>query len=179
MALFPEIPSAGGPSLQNPIGLSGPAGELLGRAPSILFPLIPALLLVTAGALGLRFVRSRGMERQQLKWLAYAAGLNLAVALLPPGWLAGWKPALDNLASWGFPIAIGIAILRYRIQRAVDRRFNLRRYNAARTVNTFSARLRDQVDLDTLTRELLAVVDQTMQPTTASLWLRPPGRAAR
>jgi hypothetical protein len=66
---------------------------------------------------------------------------------------------------------------RRRIQAVVDRRFNRRKYNAARTVEAFSARLRDEVDLDTLSAEVLAVVDQTMQPTTASLWLRQSAKA--
>ena len=56
-----------------------------------------------------------------------------------------------------------------------DRRFNRRRYDAAHTIAAFSARLREEVDLDTLTTELLAVVEETMQPTRASLWLRPSG----
>jgi len=62
---------------------------------------------------------------------------------------------------------------RRRIKAVVDRRFNRARYDAVRTVEGYSARLRDQVDLGTLSSELLAVVDQTVQPTTASLWLRP------
>jgi hypothetical protein len=62
---------------------------------------------------------------------------------------------------------------------AVDRRFNRRRYDAAQTVQTFSDRLRQQVDLDTVTVELLAKVDRTVQPTRALLWLRPPRVASR
>jgi hypothetical protein len=80
-----------------------------------------------------------------------------------------------SLAVAGLTLAgaAAFAPLRRRVQDLVDRRFNRRRYHAARTVDAFAARLREQVDLDALNRELLAVVDQTVAPTRASLWLRP------
>jgi hypothetical protein len=69
--------------------------------------------------------------------------------------------------------------LRRRVQAVVDHRFNRRRHDAGLTIAAFGARLRDQVDLDALHTELLGVVDQTMQPTRASLWLRPPAATGR
>ncbi len=88
----------------------------------------------------------------------------------------------SSLAVAGATLAVAGAFqpLRRRVQALVDRRFNRRRHDAAQTIAAFSARLRDQVDLDTLSAELLAVVNQTVQPTSAALWLRPsngpPGR---
>ena len=63
-------------------------------------------------------------------------------------------------------------LLRRRIQQLVDQRFNRRRYDAVQAIQGLSARLRYQIDLDTLTSELLGVVDHTMQPASASVWLR-------
>jgi hypothetical protein len=187
-------------------------------------------------ALVVRFRRSHGIERQQLKWFTYAA------ALAPlPGFAYEAAPSIFGLLRTLIlplvPISVGVAILRYRlyeidriinrtlvyglltvvlglsyaagslvfvlvagtgsnppswlvagatlaaaaifrparrrIQAAVDRRFNRRKYNAAQTIQAFSTRLREQIDLDTLATELLAVVDQTMQPTQVLFWLRP------
>jgi hypothetical protein len=81
----------------------------------------------------------------------------------------------SSLVVAGATLAVAAAFqpARRRVQHQVDRRFNRRKYSAARTIEAYSVRLRDQLDLDTLSTELLAVVDQTMEPTRVLLWLRP------
>jgi hypothetical protein len=245
LALYPQL--IVDPELQNPIGLTGRAGDLMRSVQdSALLAFIPlALVLLAALSLILRFRRSHGAERQQLKWFAYVVGLAVANVVLPLYRIADWLGPVTGVLNWllvmGIAGAIGLAVLRYRlydidriisrtlvyglltvllglvyaglvlslgelfggisaqppswavagatlavaalfqplrrrIQQAVDRHFNRRRYDATQTIEAFSVRLREEVDLDSLSGELLAVVDQTMQPTAASLWLRPSSR---
>jgi hypothetical protein len=135
-----------------------------------------ALLPLAIGAAILRY-RLYDLDRIISRTLAY--GL---LTVLSGGAYAGIVLGLGQLLGRNSSLVVAVATLavaalfqpaRRRVQRAVDRRFNRRRYDAARTIAGFSARLRQQVDLDALTAELLAVVDQTMQPTHRSLWLRP------
>jgi len=134
------------------------------------------LLPVATGAAILRY-RLYDLDRIISRTLAW----GLLTLLLGLGY-AGVVLGLGRLLPEGSSLVVAAATLtvaaafqpaRRRIQQAVDRRFNRRRYDAARTIEAFSDRLRQQVDLNTLTVELLAVVDETMQPTQASLWLRP------
>src|SRR5215207_9868083 len=226
------------------LAVEGPVGpRAFGGALEVVNQLALVVAILTllggAGSRVTRFRRARGVERQQLRWLALAAALTgvamLATAVLVAVGdlaLAGWSSVLGTVF---LPLATGAAILRYRLydldriisrtlayglltlllgggyaavvlglgrlvgrdsslvvaaatlavaaicqparrrlQAAVDRRFNRRRHDAGRIIERFGSHLRDQVDLDTLTAEVLTVAEQTMQPTRASLWLRPP-----
>jgi hypothetical protein len=185
----------------------------------------------------LRFYRSRGEERLQLKWFAYASTFGFLAILL------GGETQFGGALVWtigllSLPISAGIAVLRYRLyeidllinrtlvygsltaalalvyvggvvslqyalraltgseshlavvastlaiaalfvplryrlQGFVDRLFYRRKYDATKTLEAFSAKLRDETDLDRLGGELVSVVRGTMQPEHASLWLRP------
>ena len=151
--------------------------------------------LPVAVALAILRYRLYDIDRLINRTLVYATltvvlGLGYAGAVLALGQLFGGVG--ERTPSWAVAGAtLTVAALfqpaRRRIQAVVDRRFNRRKYDAAETIDTFGARLRDQVDLDTVSTELLAVVDQTMEPTRVVLWLRPsppgssdiPGNQAR
>jgi hypothetical protein len=140
------------------------------------------VLPVAVGAAVLRY-RLYDLDRIVSRTLAYGLltlllGGGYAAVVLGLGQLL---PQDSSLVVAGATLAVAAAFqpARRRVQQAVDRRFNRRRYDATMTVQAFTDRLRQQVDLDALAVELLAVVDQTMQPTQAWLWLRPPHAAAR
>jgi hypothetical protein len=140
------------------------------------------VLPVAVGAAVLRY-RLYDLDRIISRTLAYGLltlllGGGYALVVLGLGQFLGRESPLV-VAAATLAVAAVFQPARRRIQAVVDRRFNRRRHDATRMIEAFGARLRDQVDLDTLTAELLAVVDQTMQPTQASLWLRSPQEPPR
>jgi hypothetical protein len=226
--------------IDNPFGLAGPAGTVAGVVSLIGVLLHWGSLPAAAVCVLLRFRASGGVERQQLRWAGVGAAVGVTALLLAGVLPAGFENFLVPLAVLCPPVAVAVAVLRYRlwdldrlvsrtvtyalvtallvvpylvivlvvtrlaegagdlavaaatlataaafsplrrpVKDRVDRRFNRRRYDAARTVEGFAGRLREQVDLDVLSAELLAVVDQAMQPTRASLWLAGEVRASR
>jgi hypothetical protein len=162
--------AAAGPALVLPL-------EALGLAPPDAFALPLLLAVPLAVAVAVLRYRLWDLDRLVSRTVTYTAVTVLLVV-----------PAASRLAEGSGSLAVAAATLaaaavfqplRRRVQDLVDRRFNRRRYDAARTLDAFAARLRDQVDLDALHTELLGVVDQTMRPTRASLWLRPAPRVRR
>jgi hypothetical protein len=247
------IENAGLPSVDNPFGVTG-AGALF----EILEPagFLLALVGAVAGAISLivRLRRSRGDERQQLKWFVFAGAVFCAVFAtgpvlwsLPPSPETTWVwPMLFLLGVGAIPVAAAIAILKYRlydidlvinrtlvyasltallalvyfggvtatqaifqtftgqeelpqlavvvstlviaalfnplrrrIQSFIDRRFYRGKYDAAKTLEAFSSKLRDETDLNALNDDLVRVVRETVQPTHVSLWLRFPTEVGR
>ena len=151
----------------------------LGTSPVVVGWVVGIYVAILPLALGASILRYRlyDLDRIISRTLAYGlltlllAG-GYAVVALGLGQLLGQD---SSLAVAGATLAVAglFQPVRRRVQAAVDRRFNRRRHDAAQMIEAFGGRLRDQVDLTTLTGELLAVVDQTMQPSQASLWLRP------
>jgi hypothetical protein len=154
------------------VGLALDATEVVTWAISVWLAGLPLAI----GAAVLRY-RLYDLDRIVSRTLAYGLltlllGGGYTVAVLGLGQLLGRGSSLV-VAGATLAVAAVFQPARRRTQQAVDRRFNRRRHDAAQTVAAFGTHLRDQLDLDTLRAELLAVVDQTMQPTQASLWLRP------
>jgi hypothetical protein len=161
--------AAAGPALVLPL-------EALGLAPPDAFALPMLLAVPLAVAVAVLRYRLWDLDRLVSRTVTYA----LVTALLVVPYLLV-VPAASRLAAGSGSLAVAAATLavaavfsplRRRVQDLVDRRFNRRRYDAARTVEGFAVRLREQVDLGALEGELLGVVDQTVQPTRVSLWLR-------
>jgi hypothetical protein len=172
------------------VGL-GAVGVLLslavgGTAAGILFDVaFDCFLVVPPVAVGAAVLRYRLYDLDRIVSRTLAFGLltlllggGYALVVLGLGQLLGRDSPLV-VAGATLAVAAAFQPARRRIQAVVDRRFNRRRHDAARIIEGFGARLRDQVDLDTLTTDLLAVVDQTIQPTQASLWLRTPPEPSR
>jgi hypothetical protein len=155
------------------VGMTRGSDVLIVWAAGVSFAILPPAI----GAAILRY-RLYDLDRILSRTLAY----GLLTLLLAGGYavvVLGLEQRLGRESSLVVAAATLMAAAlfqpaRRRIQAAVDRRFNRRHYDTSQTIAAFSARLREQVDLDTLSAEVLAVANQTIEPTIVSLWLRPP-----
>jgi len=245
-AFSPGPIDALGGGVDNPLGMEALGGVGTNSAVGPVETVLYVLGIVAAASLFGRMRRARGVERQQIKWFAYATvvlvgGTVLAFTISEAtglSWLGEIGLVLTMVGLAGLPMAIGIAVLRYRlynidriinrtlvygsltaalvalyfggivvlqrifvsltgekstvaivastlliaalftplrrrIQSFIDRRFYRNKYDARKTLEAFSATLREETDLEALSNDLVGVVRETMQPAHVSLWLRP------
>jgi hypothetical protein len=142
------------------------------------------LFLLLPLSFGFAMLRSRLWDIDVLinRTLVYGV-LTLSLTAIYVSLVIGLQALLRGIISQDSGVAIVLSTLvaffiaqplRQRIQQTIDRRFYRRKYDAAKTLEAYSATLRSEVDLNQLREHLAVVVEETMQPTFVSLWLRPP-----
>jgi hypothetical protein len=150
----------------------------------VTFIIWPAALLLIPLSIGFSILRYRLYDIDLLinRTLVYGT-LTILLALIYVGLIFGLQYLLRGIISQQNDVAIVVSTLviaalfqplRHRIQAIIDRRFYRRKYDATKIVETFNATLRNEVDLNTLREHLISVVQDTMQPSHVSLWLREP-----
>ena len=149
----------------------------------------PGLLLIPL-TLGIAVLRYRLWDIDTLinKALVYG-GLSLLLAAVYLGLIVGLESLFGRVSGQASqPVVIVVSTLviaalfqplRHRVQAIIDRRFYRHKYDAARTLAAFNATLQNEVDLSQLSEQLVAVVQETIQPASVSLWLRPPSQERR